>query len=1044
MIAAWRRIIWLLIVVFAFPCVLHAQRSTHVRPFRPSGSYPANITISPIGTIVSRSGENRNVLLLDGYTRTEIPMEVETSYRVYQSRSAQLWSVTRDGLQLYHQNEWTLHPISEIRSEFSNYPIRQLRQISLLPAEVGRVFILLSDRLLEYEAGSRKVGIIKSASETKIGDFLEIQEGVNETIWISGTLGWARLSGPMRRVSSETEWTEYVLPNTNEVHGLQRPFEFPATTVTSSANSTRPDGTRFIVRLQDGEFSSFPVPGEKIKQGWTAWDNSIWGYSSTALFRLESEPLVRLRKEPVSGTQYDIACETNGVFWIASSEGLLRYAPFLWRAPTGLDDLQSSIHSIAFSRQEGTVWAASPEGLIQINRKSTAVHPWPESIENIVLPRATLNVLADGRVLMGTGGKPLLFDPKAGSEGGRFTNPPTPTGVQANVLGALRDGRVCVLFQPSADEAPDLRGFDGKTFERLTLPSFDTKGAELLVARETSRGDLWLGTSQGLIQLRLTEGTAEYHGREQGLPNERITIIQEIAEGQIWCGTETHVFEFSQRRWERRLKTQDRVNSIVAAAGSIWVSTQSVLYRFLEGSWIIHKENEGLHGGGAYALERSPANELWAATSRGALVFHADADLDAPRTWPPLVQDAEQLSTLEPTTITFLANDKWDYTAPADLLFSFKLDEAPWSPFTNQATRVFQNLASGKHVIEVRAMDKNGNQSSVSSQVEFAVIVPWFQDPRLLVVLVFAGCVTVILAGYATVKHFQLKRSYAEVEEIVKQRTGELQKANQELLHSQKMRAIGTMAAGIAHDFNNILSIIKGSAQIIEGNVDDKDKIKTRVNRIQTVVEQGTTIVKALLGLGRISEQEVTSCRIGELLQETRKLLSDRFSTDVSFELKIQQDLPETICSPEVLQQMLLNFILNAVEAMGGKGVVQLSARETTTLPQGTILEPGKAKSYIDIAVKDNGSGIASGTLPRIFEPFFTTKGFSSRRGTGLGLSMVYQLAKGLGYGVSVQSAVGKGSSFSIIVPFKTQSDSVREPRIRETNDESDAVESGS
>jgi signal transduction histidine kinase len=141
---------------------------------------------------------------------------------------------------------------------------------------------------------------------------------------------------------------------------------------------------------------------------------------------------------------------------------------------------------------------------------------------------------------------------------------------------------------------------------------------------------------------------------------------------------------------------------------------------------------------------------------------------------------------------------------------------------------------------------------------------------------------------------------------------------------------------------------------------------------------------------------------------------------------------------------MLLNFILNAVEAMGGKGVVQLSARETTTLPQGTVLEPGKAKSYIDIAVKDNGSGIASGTLPRIFEPFFTTKGFSSRRGTGLGLSMVYQLAKGLGYGVSVQSAVGKGSSFSIIVPFKTQSDSVREPSIRETNDESDVVESGS
>jgi signal transduction histidine kinase len=125
-------------------------------------------------------------------------------------------------------------------------------------------------------------------------------------------------------------------------------------------------------------------------------------------------------------------------------------------------------------------------------------------------------------------------------------------------------------------------------------------------------------------------------------------------------------------------------------------------------------------------------------------------------------------------------------------------------------------------------MDRNGNQSSIPSRIEFAVIVPWFQDPRLLVVMVLALFFSLIFAAYAVLKHFELKRSYAEVEQIVRQRTGELQKANQELLHSQKMRAIGTMAAGIAHDFNNILSIIKGSAQIIERNVDDRESYSDR------------------------------------------------------------------------------------------------------------------------------------------------------------------------------------------------------------------------
>jgi signal transduction histidine kinase len=381
--------------------------------------------------------------------------------------------------------------------------------------------------------------------------------------------------------------------------------------------------------------------------------------------------------------------------------------------------------------------------------------------------------------------------------------------------------------------------------------------------------------------------------------------------------------------------------------------------------------------------------------------------------------DTETPSTLEPTTVIFRGNDKWDYTLPEGLLFSYKLDEAPWTGYSNSASRVFQNLSSGSHVIEVRAMDRNGNQSPGSSRMEFAVIVPWFQDPRLLVVTLLALCVTLIFAGYAVTKHFQLKRSYAEVEEIVRQRSGELQKANQELLHSQKMRAIGTMAAGIAHDFNNILSIIRGSAQIIEGNVDDKEKIKTRVNRIQTVVEQGSSIVKALLGLGRMNEQELGTCDLGELLHETRKLLSDRFSAEVVFTVGVEDRLQGTVCSREVLQQMLVNFILNAVESMGGRGLVKLSAHTSDTLPEEVILEPSKAKSYVFLTVSDSGSGIAPETLPRIFEPFFTTKGFSSRRGTGLGLSMVYELAKGLGYGVSVKSMVGRGSEFSILVPFR-------------------------
>jgi signal transduction histidine kinase len=376
-------------------------------------------------------------------------------------------------------------------------------------------------------------------------------------------------------------------------------------------------------------------------------------------------------------------------------------------------------------------------------------------------------------------------------------------------------------------------------------------------------------------------------------------------------------------------------------------------------------------------------------------------------------------STIEPTVILFRGQDKWDYTLPADLLFSYRLDEGAWTAFSNVATRVFQNLSSGSHALEVLTMDKNGNKSPVPGRVEFSVIIPWFKDPRLVSVSMVALILTAIFAGYAVVKNFQLKRSYAQVEKIVTQRTRELERANQELLHGQKMRAIGTMAAGIAHDFNNILSIIKGSAQIIESNVGDKEKIRTRVNRIQTVVEQGTSIVKALLGLGKIEEKELITCDIGGLLEDTKKLLADRFPGTVRILVKAAPEIQSVKCSREVIQQMLLNFILNAVDAMEANGEVSLLANSVNQLPENVTLEPQRANEYIILSVEDHGCGIPPEILNRIFEPFFTTKSFSSRRGTGLGLSMVYELAKGMGYGLRVQSKPNTGSTFSIIIPVR-------------------------
>jgi signal transduction histidine kinase len=309
------------------------------------------------------------------------------------------------------------------------------------------------------------------------------------------------------------------------------------------------------------------------------------------------------------------------------------------------------------------------------------------------------------------------------------------------------------------------------------------------------------------------------------------------------------------------------------------------------------------------------------------------------------------------------------------------------------------------------------------------------------VLIYSAGAAAVLFfAALAFNRHRRLVRSHARVEREITERTRELELANRELLQSQKMNALGTLAAGIAHDFNNILSIVKGSAQIIEENLENPAKVQTRVDRIKTVVEQGSGIVKAMLGFSRDTDQQTGPCDLNATVDDTIRLLGDRFLREVEVRFDPVGDLPPATCSKDFVQQILLNFIFNAADSMakvtetvtagekpalpGGRAApvqgpaqIVVGTRSVTKLSPNLVLAPATAPAYVSVSVQDHGCGIPSENLSRIFEPFFTTKALSTRRGTGLGLSMAYELAKKMGAGLAVQSIVNQGSTFILILP---------------------------
>ena len=571
--------------------------------------------------------------------------------------------------------------------------------------------------------------------------------------------------------------------------------------------------------------------------------------------------------------------------------------------------------------------------------------------------------------------------------------------------------------------------------------------ADWKISFTTRAGDIWLGGGNHLAW-RHREKWRVFTSTNSLGPEQPVAFA-ETAAGRVWCATPERVWQFDGRNWLATRSGLDHVHALLAARDdTLWVATAHGLIRFSHGAWIVNGVNDGLPAEEIFSVQEDESGTVFANSANGWSRFEPDADTDAPQT-EILSTDLDHANIQEDAVFTlyFQGRDKSNQTAPGDLLFSWRLDEREWSSFQPETVVAVSGLGLGRHVFQVRALDRNGNVENSPVQIEFNIVVPWYREARLVVVLGIALMVSLFLGAVALNRHRHLQQSYSAVELLVAERTRQLELANRELLHSQKMNALGTLAAGIAHDFNNILSIVKGSAQIIEDNVDDPEKIRTRTARIQTVVQQGAEVVDAMLGFSRSDDAPATPCDLNVVVADTRKLLGDRFLHETEVQFSPGKNLPEISVPRDFVQQILLNFIFNADDAMerrsptrldGSNGLkhagsetgapptppdrrnqIRLTTRLVSELPADVALAPAPAPKFILVAVRDHGAGIAPEIRARIFEPFFTTKNLSARRGTGLGLSMVYELAKKMGAGLAVESTPGAGSTLTLILPVK-------------------------
>jgi signal transduction histidine kinase len=997
------------------------QKSSAWRIYNLADGLPESACVSVTaqqGKVVVRHLRQPFISELDGYTINPVPAPENPIGRVYESPGGQLWTVVPEGLQEFNIDNWVFHPVREIAAQGRRGP-----QVSvpLYPTRQGRVLFLLPDRLMEFNSEDPNhpgTEVLRTANQTALRKFSGMNLSRDGGLWLSGPGGFAKVGGPLRSLKPDSEWKEYRLPDALHIKSLGEPHEDETGSVTAVGESAT-NGEYLLVLFDGQRWSGQAAGNEKIQLAWRGAGKISWAATADKLLEWRPDRPEMFENEEISARRYwDVAVEPNGAFWLATSDGLFRHALLSWRSPAVVSKFSSVVHCTAADR-EGRLWFISGNSLCALEKDTASEYPFPALNAQQLQATRAIFPLKSGIIVIEADGELFQFD-----SGRKVFSTPPERAARHQVLGFLKDGRLCVesfVFENALVNTSYLEIYDGSRFETFPDPPTDSSVASNRLSFFTAQnGDLWLGTERG---------TALYHEKkwrvfastDKSTP-ESVLCFAEIADGKIWCATPDKVWEFDGRNWSSVGRGFDRVNAMIRTRdGSVWVGSNNGLLRYSQGNWIENNSEEGLPSATIRDLCEDQSGRFWAATTHGLSKYFPDADTDPPQTFiQPVLEREKSIPEGGTITIAFGGRDKWKFTPRNRLLYSYRLDEHEWSSFQEVNGISFSDLPAGKHYFLVRAMDRNCNIDPKPARLEFSVVLPWYRETRL-VLISFAGLgCALFFAGLSYNRHRRLLRSYAEVEQKVTQRTRELEIANRELLHSQKMNALGTLAAGIAHDFNNILSIVKGSAQIIEDNLENPEKVRTRIDRIKTVVEQGAGIVKAMLGFSRDSADQVTACDLNEAVKDTIKLLGDRFLREVQVTFEPGTDVPDVMCSKDFIQQILLNLIFNAAESMAKRKQVILATKVLETLPADLILAPAKAPNYAAISVKDFGSGIPPENMSRIFEPFFTTKAMSARRGTGLGLSMVYELAKKLEAGIAVESVVNNGSVFILILPVQS------------------------